>query len=268
MSELAELAQQLEISAPLLALALVLARVGPLVTLLPFLGGGALSPAVRGAVTLAVAVAVFPAAAPEPSALPADAGLLLLGLKELLVGTSLGLVGAVAFHVLSMAGELVDQARGGLGQVRDPSSGESASPLATFHLQVGVVLFLLMGGHRAFLAALAGSYEAIPLAELPLSPQGTLEASLLLARLVGGAIAAALMLAAPAISAILLTDLAMGLLGRAAPQVGTAFMALPLRAAVGLAMVLLTLSVLFREVTAALWGAVALIDSASGLMGP
>ncbi len=269
MTELTELASRLELTEQVLALFLVLARVSPLVVLLPFLGGSSLSAAARTVVALAVAVAIFPLAYTGPIEGLTMGMLLVILLKELLVGTCLGFLGAIAFHTLAMTGELVDQSRGvTMARVFDPATGGEVSPLASFHLQLGVVLFLLLGGHRAFLAALAGSYETIPLAEIPLSGTGARAFALLTAQLVGGAIAAALMLAAPAISAIVLTDLAFGLLGRAAPQVGTYFMALPLRAAVGLGMVLLSLSLVFDEVSAVLLGAADLARHATGLLGP
>jgi flagellar biosynthetic protein FliR len=267
--ELVELAQRLELTGHLVALVLVLARVTPLVVLLPFLGGSSLSPAVRTVVALAVAAVVFPAASSGPLGDLPGGFVLVLMLKEALVGTCLGLLGAVVFHTLAMTGQLVDQARGvTTASVTDPMTGEEMSPLASFHLQLAVALFLLMGGHRAFLAAVAGSYETIPLGELPISDAGTRDAALLLARLVGGAIAAALMLAGPAISAIVLTDLALGLLGRTAPQIGTYFMAMPLRAAVGLAMALLSLSVVFDEIGTFLGQAVAVVQGAVRLLGP
>jgi len=248
-TELADLARQLELSGYLLAAVLVLARVSPLIVLTPFLGGPTLSAAVRTVAAIAVAAAVFPTAFDGPIE-GVDAGVfVVLMLKEFVVGTGLGLLASIAFHALSMAGQLVDQARGAtMSQLQNPQTGDESSPLASLHLQLGVVLFLLVGGHRAFLAAVAGSYEVIPLLELPLSPSGLGAVALLSAQLVGGAIAAALMLAAPAVTAIMMSDLALGLIGRTAPQLGTYFMAMPLRAALGLTMVLLSLSLIVDEV--------------------
>jgi flagellar biosynthetic protein FliR len=268
-NELAELARQLELSGVLVAGALVLARVSPLVVLAPFLGGPALPTPVRTVVALAVAAAVLPAALAAPPQ-QVDAGLfLLLLLKEATVGTCLGLLAAVAFHVLAMAGELVDLTRGvSQSQVMGFFAGEEQSPLASLQLQLGVVLFVLMGGHRAFLAAVAGSYDAVPLGELPLAASGLREVAMLSARLVGGAIAAALMLAAPAVVAVTATDLAMGLLGRAAPQLGTYFMALPLRAAVGLALALLALSLVAGEIVPALAQVAAVARDTAGALRP
>lgn len=268
MAELAELARQLELSGYLLAGLLVLARVSPLIVLTPFLGGPTLSAAVRTVVALAVAAAVLPTAFREPLE-GIDAGVfVVLMLKEAVVGASLGLLAAVAFHTLSMAGQLIDQARGAtMSQLQSPQTGEEQSPLASLHLQLGVVLFLLMGGHRAFLAALAGSYEVIPLAELPLSPSGLREMALLSSRLVGAAIAAALMLAAPAVAAIMMSDLALGLVGRTAPQLGTFFMAMPLRAAVGLAMVLFALSLVIDEIVPYLEQVTRIVRQTTELLG-
>ncbi len=268
MQELAALAESLELTGSLLAGVLVLARVLPLVYLVPFLGGPTLSTWVRLAVALAVTAAVLPVAWTGPPEVAAAGLLLLLMLKEVLVGACLGLLGAVAFHTLGMAGQLVDTARGTTqSQTFDPMTGEEQSPLASLHFQLGVALFLVLGGHRAFVAALAGSYEMVPMTTLPAAPEGLGQVALLAVEMTGAALAAALLIAAPAVTAIVLTDVALGLLGRTAPQVGTYFMAMPLRAAVGLAVVLLGLGVLLPDLGPLLGSAVEAVRRASTLLG-
>ncbi len=247
--------------------ALVLARVAPVVYLAPFLGGPALSSAVRFVVAVAITAALYPAAAVATVDTPEAGVFVLLLAKEVLIGVCLGLLASVAFHALSMAGQLVDISRGtAAGQVQNPFAGGESSPLASLHLLLAVVLFVVLGGHRAFLAALAGSFEVIPIGELPLAPAGVQGAALLAAELVGGAIAAALMLAGPAVAAVVLVDVTLGLLGRTAPQIGTYFMAMPLRAAAGLAMVLLTLAVVLPDIVLYLDGAVAVVGRVTALL--
>ena len=112
MSELIELIQTSGLAAHLIGGVLVLARLAPVVALAPFFGGPALSAAVRAVVTLALLLAVYPSACPEPLPWPGAGELLLLSLKELVLGLALGLLTAVAFHTLTMAGQLVDRSRG------------------------------------------------------------------------------------------------------------------------------------------------------------
>ncbi len=267
MPELSELAREVGLSSALVGGVLVFARVAPLVFLVPFLGGPAISAGARVIVSLAVTAVVLPTANTASLAgLDSLSFLVFLG-KEALVGFSLGLLAAVAFHTLAMAGQLVDHARGAQhieGQGVLAGGADEGSPLASLHFQLGVVLFLLLGGHRAFLVALAGSYEIIPLTHLPLAPEGLRAIALATAQLVGAALAAALLLAAPAITAIFLTDIALGLLGRAAPRLGSWFLAMPLRAVVGLALALLALTFVIAEIGPALGEAGRLVTEAAG----
>ena len=267
-SEVLRLAEALDLGALLLAGLLVLARVTPVVYLVPFLGGSAVPAAVRIVVAGAVSLAVLPAALAEPAAVDGFGHLLVLLLKEVVVGVGLGLLAAVAFHVLAMAGELAAIARGAtMSRALDPLGGEEASPLSVLHLLFGVTLFLALGGHRAFLAALSGSYHALPLGRLPEAEAGFGALALATAELTGAAIAAALLLAAPVFAAAVLLDVTLGLLGRTAPQVGTYFMAMPLRAALGLAMVLLALGVAAPDLGPLLSSAVDAVRGASSLLG-
>jgi flagellar biosynthetic protein FliR len=266
--ELARLAGELDLDGHLVAGMLVLARVGPLVSLVPFFGGQSLSPAVRLVVAAAITLAIYPAVPTSGLELGSTGMVALLLLREVLVGAALGFLASLAFHALAMAGELVDLARGSTSsRVLEPASGEEQSPLATLHFQLGVVLFLIMGGHRAFLAVLVGSYGTVPLVGPVPSPSGVGALALLAAELTAGAIAAALLLSAPAVLAVFLTDLAFGVVGRTAPQLGTYFMAMPLRAFVGLAMVLLALGALLPDLAPFVGAAVTAVRRAIPLLG-
>lgn len=226
---------------------LVLARVVPLVLFVPFFAGSSSSTSLRVILSFALLAALFPNATSGVGALGLSLGQVgLLFWKEVVVGLSLGVLTAVGFHTLTMAGQLIDQARGVDSTMLDPLGGDARSPLAALHLLLGVVLFLIIGGHRAFLAAVAGSYELVPLVELPLAAAGMQAGALNLARLFGAAFAGALLLAAPAVLALLLSEVIVGFLGRTAPGFATSLSLVPLRAALGLAMAMLTMFLVYR----------------------
>lgn len=228
----------------LVAGGLVATRIFALLTFVPVFGVRSLPPPLRVALAVVLAVVLTPAVA--AGALPSSpVAIVALVAKEVLVGAVLGFVVALAFATLDMAGRLVDATRGAtLAEVIDPLSGERTSPLAELHVQVGLLTFLALGGQRALIVALARSYETVPLATFPGAARGLAPLAGGAIRLSADALAVALVVAAPALVALYLSEIALGLVGRAAPQVGVFFVGMPLRAAVGLLAVLLALAVM------------------------
>jgi flagellar biosynthetic protein FliR len=227
----------------LVAGGLVVARVLALLTFVPAFGVRSLPAPVRVALAVVLAAVLYPSVALRATVPASPIAIAALALKEVLVGATMGFVVALAFAALDMAGRLVDATRGAtLAEVLDPLSGERTSPLAELHVQVGLLVFLALGGPRALVLALAHGYETVPLASFPAAARGLAPLAGGAIRLAGDSIAVAFVLAAPALVALYLSELALGLFGRAAPQVGVFFVGMPLRAAVGIAAVLLALT--------------------------
>jgi flagellar biosynthetic protein FliR len=129
------------------------------------------------------------------------------------VGVALGIVAAVPFAAARAAGALVDRAR-------DP---DGRGPLGTLFSLMALALFAAMNGPRLLVIAVAQSYVAFPVGgNLAPGAAVALEAG---ARLIG----AGLVLAAPALAAMVLVELMLGLVARAQPAVGEAVEAAPLR---------------------------------------
>jgi type III secretion protein SpaR/YscT/HrcT len=245
----------------LAAYALALARVAPVVVVAPFFGAGAVPPPARIGMAAVLAAVLFPATlgAGDAGGHGALGGLLpVLLAKEALVGFALGWAASLLFRAAETAGRLVDTVRGSnLAEALAPDLGVRTSALGELYTRLAVVLFFVTGGHRVFLAALGESYRAVPAAALPSAAS--------LGRLGGAAIevsgrmlVAALGLAAPALAALFLADLALGLIARAAPHVPIHFVALPGRALLGIIAVLLSLGIVAELlVSGGLAGAVA-----------
>ena len=233
---------------PLLVVgALGVARIAPVLWMVPFLGGKTLPAEARIALSVLLAVLLYPALATDLGAVPTSpVALVALLFKEVLIGAGMGLVTALPFAALEMSGRLVDTARGAnLAEVLDPQSGQRTSPLGELHLLLGVAIFLLIGGHHAFLRTLADSFTAVRVLDFPEASPATAGAfAEAVARVGASALATAIGLAGPAIVAILTSEVALGILNRAAPQMGVYFVGMPLRAAAGLAAAALTVSLL------------------------
>jgi flagellar biosynthetic protein FliR len=238
----------LDPSVALVLFVLCAARVLPILVVAPFLGGRVVPAMVKVGLAGALAVVVWPQAlrGGAPPTLGAVHVALLVA-KEALVGLALGLGAALVFLAAEAAGRLVDLGRGaGQGEALVPQSGTRASPVGDLYLQLGVVVFLALGGHRLFLQALGRSYEVVPLLGFP-SVARLESLALVVIDLTGQLLAVAVGLATPVLLAALLVDLALGLIARVAPQINAWVLGMPAKALVGAAVVLLTLSLVARE---------------------
>lgn len=226
----------------LIVFVLVLARVVPVVELAPFLGGRATPRTVKTGIALAIALIVYPAVV-TPDLLiapPSDLALAALIVKEVLVGLTLGFVTSLVFESVRMAGQIVDAVRGQtMANVLVPQLPERASVTADYLYQLAIALFFVIGGHRLFLLAFTSSYQTItPLGYFSVDQATT---TTFIVRVAADAIALGLSFALPAVAAILLADLMLGLVNKAAPQVNVFFLGMPAKAAIGIAVVLLSL---------------------------
>jgi flagellar biosynthetic protein FliR len=218
-----------------------LARWVPITALCPFLGGRLVPPPVRLALALLFAGILLPAlSAGAPLPLP-PAGLLLavVLLEEVLVGLVLGLGTGLLFWGAEMGGRLLDDVRGtSTANVLIPHERVQSSLLGDFYFQLFIVLYVLAGGHRLFLAAALDSYRLLP----PFAAALRLDA-------VGGSFVGAvgetyllaIRLIAPALLVIVLLDVILGVANRMAPQLDVFFLSLSLKSSLGALIVALGL---------------------------
>jgi flagellar biosynthesis protein FliR len=234
-----------ELPGSLLAVGLGAARTVPVTWLVSPLGGARLPAAAR----LAFGVMLAALAAPALSAAAAGAGLeraggVLVALvlaREILVGLGVGLVVSFFFRAAETAGRLVDVLRGAsLAEVLVPTSDERASPVGALYLLLATLVFLELGGVPRLLAALLASYDAVPLAGA-LTAANLRGAAWVVTTASARLLEAALALAAPVVVAVWLTDVALGMVARLAPQVPVYFVGLPAKGLLAVGVVLVGL---------------------------
>lgn len=243
----AELLARFDASQALPLGSLLLARILPVTFVAPFFGGATVPAPVKMAVGLAIAVVLFPSVRAQSAGAVPEGSLWFLALfaKELAIGFAIAFVASLVFRAAEMAGQAVDTLRGAnLATALVPQSGERVSVFADLWMQTLVVLFFAVGGHHFFLVAFADSYAAIPIGAFPTPAVGLGPAAEWIVRLTGDLFRVAFALAAPALVALLLTDLLLGLASRVAPNIQMFFLGMPLKALLGIVMVLLSAHVL------------------------
>jgi flagellar biosynthetic protein FliR len=211
-------------------LVLATGRFAGLLAWAPGLGHASVPALHRGALAALLAVVVTPAL---PAGVPGSghpAAWLVALAGEVLLGLAIGLVAQLALGAAQAAGQLVSVQMGlDLGAaVQGDADAAPGGLTRLFHL-VALTLFLTLDGHHVLIRAAAGSFRRIaPGAALDPAPAGGLAA------LAGQLFAAALELAAPLAAALLLLQVALGLLSRVAPQANVLFVGLPASLGLGL----------------------------------
>ena len=143
-------------------------------------------------------------------------------------------VAALIAAAVSVAGTLLDTFIGfSFGALVDPMSGTAGGVLNQLYALIGVIIFVVIGGDAWVIQGLARSYEAIPLADTP--ALGSLVEGAQVAY--SGIFAAAIEICAPVLVAVVLCDVAFGLVSRVVPQLNVFAVGFPAKVTVGLVLV-------------------------------
>lgn len=228
--------------------ALGLARLLACFAWLPYLAPGAVaSRRTRVAVALLVLIGLWPVTATlvPPADLP---GIALAVAREALVGTALGLMMALPYHVFHAVGSLIDTQRGaGTGAMLDPLTGVEATEMANLLQMMAVVTFLLAGGLVPLLGALQQSYAIVPMGATFLPDLHSLH------RLVDIVLSAALRMAAPVLLLLFLVEILLGVLSRFAQQMNAFSVSLSVKSVLAFAAMLVYLVATMSGQVPGLW---------------
>ena len=218
--------------APGVATAFVLSalRVGGLLIIAPAWSAKSVPMRLRAALLAIFAVMLVPAATSS-----ADLATLEITpatfLAESAIGFVIGLSAALVIAAAEFAGELLTLSIGLSGAaIFDPINNTQSPVLGSFMQLLALTVLLIGGGHLVMLEALGGSFHAMPLGA-PIDLGGGMGALVHAARSI---FSTGLQFASPVIAAVLLTNVALAVLGRAAPQLNIMSLAFPLQIGVGL----------------------------------
>jgi flagellar biosynthesis protein FliR len=189
-------------------------RVAGFVLAAPIASEGVVPGLVKIVLTLALAFLLGPLI-PVPAGLSifSGAGLLTAAL-ELLIGVAIGMVVQVTFEALVFAGQSISLTMGiGFATLVDPQRGAQVPVLGQLFMIFGTLTYLAINGHLMLLGALVESFHTLPIG-------AHLNQNFLLSLVLWGAhvFDTGLLIALPAVIALVIVNLALGVVTRAAPQ--------------------------------------------------
>lgn len=228
-------------------------RIAGVVMVAPVFGARLVPMRVRMALSLAATVVIAPLVpVTQPFDLSLASGLVVL--QEVLIGVAIGFCLQMIFDALIIAGQTIAMSMGlGLAMMVDPQRGVSVPVVSQFFVILGFLIFLSLEGHLATVRLLADSFTLLPLGA-PVASNGAYTVAAWGSQMFAGA----LQIALPAATALLIANIAFGVMSRAAPTLNLFAVGLPAGLLIGFLLLLLnighlsTLLAEFLDVTLAM----------------
>jgi flagellar biosynthetic protein FliR len=190
-------------------------RVGGFVLAAPIASETVIPPLVKIILSLSLAFLMAPLAqVPAELSIFSGSGLLAAA-QEVLIGVAIGMVVQLTFEALTFAGQTISLTMGlGFATLVDPQRGANTTVLGQMFMIIGMLTYLAINGHLMLLGTLAESFQTLPIGAAHVDKNFLLSVALWGARV----FESGLLIALPAVIALVIVNLALGVVTRAAPQ--------------------------------------------------
>lgn len=218
-------------------------RITAMLMTMPVFGTTLVPGRIRLYFALAITVVVAPVLPPMPEVQALDLSALLLIAEQIIIGASLGFFLQLFFHAFVIAGQILSIQMGmGFASMLDPTNGVSSAVIGQFFTMLVTLVFLGMNGHLVVIDTLVESFTTLPVGHgLLVSNFWTLANGL------GWVLGAGLRLVLPAITALLIVNIAFGIMTRAAPQLNIFSIGFPLTLVMGMGILWISLGDILNQ---------------------
>ncbi|PLW68307.1 flagellar biosynthetic protein FliR [Pseudohalioglobus lutimaris] len=217
-------------------------RLSALFLAAPIFSAGGLPVRVRIVLAALLAVLVAPALPAPPTIDPLSSAGAVVAAQQVFVGLAMGFLMQMVFAAAVVAGQSLAMTMGlGFAMSVDPQNGVQVPVLSQFYVIMSTLIFLAVDGHLVLIQALVQSFTLFPVGDPLLMGQTAMNVVYWGSQL----FASALLLALPALTAILLINLAFGVITRASPQLNIFAVGFPVTILAGFIFIFLSLPVAF-----------------------
>jgi flagellar biosynthetic protein FliR len=215
-----------------------LMRVGAMLLATPVFNSRQLPVQMRLLVALLITWVIAPSLPPQPTidVLSHDGFIILL--QQILIGVIMGFILQMVFSALVFGGQVVAYSMGlGFASMVDPQNGVQVPVMAQYYLILATLLFLIFNGHLLMIELVADSFHTLPVGLDGVTRNDLLEVVAWGSRMFAGG----LIMALPIMGAMLLVNMGMGVVMRAAPQLNIFSVGFPITMLLGFALMWVTL---------------------------
>jgi flagellar biosynthetic protein FliR len=213
-------------------------RLSGMFAIAPIFSAAGFNARTRGVLAVLTAALVAPMLPPPPVEDVFSSDGLLMAIREIGIGFAIGFILQIAFGAAVYAGQAAAMVMGlGFAMAVDPQNGIQVPVISQFYVILATLLFLSLDGHLVLLATIVDSYEVLPamVSGMPITSISNIVA------LGGQVFAGGVLLALPVIATLLLVQVSLGVMTRAAPQLNIFAVGFPLTIIAGLVVLFLTM---------------------------
>jgi flagellar biosynthesis protein FliR len=190
-------------------------RIGACLMVAPIFGTRFVPARFRIVLAAAITLIVAPLLPPPPDVSPFSGTGVVITVQQLIIGIAVGFVLQIVFDALAMGGQLLANTMGlSFAFNVDPLRGTGTPVLGQFYTLIATLTFLALNGHIAIIQALVDGFGTMPVGTAGLGATALGDIALYGSQLFRGA----LMVALPGLTALLVVNLAFGVVSRAAPS--------------------------------------------------
>lgn len=213
------------------------ARVTGLLLVAPVLGSAYIPVTIKILVAVAITIFIVPLIQVPVNVDPLSLlGLVLLA-QQILIGIIIGIIIQVVFNAITIAGENIAMTMGlGFAHMTDPVNGITIPVVSQMLTVIASLYFLALNGHIALINMLVSSFEIVPSAEL-----FSISNAMAVAEWGGRMFIGAVLISIPAVTALLVVNIAMGLMTRVAPQMNIFSVGFPLTMMLGFIFIMVSI---------------------------
>jgi flagellar biosynthetic protein FliR len=212
-------------------------RLTGLMLFAPWFGSTVIPARIKAGLVLALTLLLFPSVGKGIATFPTAQWPVLI-ITEFIIGVGMGLATNVVFEGAQMAGEILGIQMGySLVTILDPMSQSETKVIPLFYQSMVVLLFLCMDVHYWLLKAIGSSFLSVPPGTMHLSGLFTWAVIATGGTLFGLGV----QIAAPVLSATLVVDVLLGLMGKASPQMPLIVLGPAIKSILGVLILIATL---------------------------
>ena len=233
-------------------------RIGAMFAAVPIFSSRSVPVRIRVLLAFFISWMLIPVIPAPPSVELISAQALLISINQVLIGLAMGFILQLVFAAFVIAGQSIAMAMGlGFASMIDPQNGMQVPVISQTFLIMATLIFLSLNGHLVLIEVLANSFQNLPVGMLVPSRDGLWQ----LVTWGSNMFAGGMLIALPAVAALLLVNLAFGVTTRAAPQLNIFAVGFPVMIMVGLGFLILTLPTITTHLSRLLLQAFDLIES-------
>ncbi len=197
----------------------------------PLLGSQLVNARIRLMLALAVTAIIAPLLPEMPSFDGLSVESYLIIVQQVTIGAMLGFLFQVFYQIFVLGGQMIALQMGlGFASMTDPANGISVVMLGQFYLTLIMMIFVALNGHLIMIEVVVRSFDVVPV-----SLQAINQGSFMRVVLAGTwMFSAAMLMALPAVTALLVVNMAFGIMSRAAPQLNILAVGFPFTMVLGL----------------------------------